>query len=371
MGTLAFFPWLKIAAPLAAGGFEMLPYRRGEPFSGEPAITSTVASVLAPYWNRFDLPGKDSVILRRTGHGLLDDLDEGDMEDLYAFSEWLALSGLSARRYFGHDGYSNRDNFRLIVQRFSGEAGGAAVVSRRRDGTTTAFAPEKYYRVIRPEHVHGNTVDVDVGLLRALLNRPEGGSTPDLYDASVTFNMANTDAPYAPPHMELILSASAFQLALGCKTTSDRELGEKFEAALTPSVETTTSSGRLGTLKNQPTNSSTVRQMWIRDLYRLRGDLAHGKVNPRFPSIWKMDEHLLLSAFVFPLVSKSLLAAAGAYVLTDDDAVSIDAFERLAADPDLGHWDPTGTCPWNAILWEAYRGRAHAAAMKALAATTP
>ena len=371
MGTLAFFPWLKIAQPLIVKGFELLPYKRGEPFSGEPSSTSTVASLLAPYWNRFDLPGKESVILRRAAHGLLEDVDEDDIEDLYTFSEWLALSGLAARRYFGHDGYSNRDHFRLIVQRFGQVGGGVALVSRRRDGTTTAYSPEKYYRVIRPEHVHEKAVPIDVGLLQALLSQPRGAAKPELYDASVTFNMANTDAPHSSPHVELILSASAFQLVLGCKTTKDRELGEKFEAALSPSVETAISAGRLGTLKNQASESATVRQTWIRDLYRLRGNLAHGKVNPRFPSIWKMDEHLLLSAFVFPLLIKSMLSVAGVYTLTNDDVASIDAFERLAVEPGLGRWDPAGPCPWNDILGKARLAQARAAAVRAVSGSAP
>jgi hypothetical protein len=365
VGSLAFFPWLKIAEPLTVGGFHLLPYHHGQPFSGDPANAATVASLLAPYWNRFDLRGEDSVILQRTGHGLLDDLDDTAFDDLYSFSEWLALSGLAARRFFRYDGYSNRDHFRLIVQKFAGDIDGAAVASRRRDGKTTTWAPAQYYRVIRPEHVHGKAVDIDVGLLLALLANSSAGTDLDLYDASVTFNMANTDAPFSPPHVELVLSASAFQHALRCKTTTDKELGERFEAAITPSAETPISAGRLGALKNPPSNSPTVRQMWIRDFYRLRGDLAHGKVNPRFPSIWKMGEHLLLSAFIFPLLVKSLLSAAGKYTLTEDDVVSIDAFEKLAVDPALGQWDPSGSCPWNEILGDVRRVRSRARLLKA------
>jgi hypothetical protein len=137
-----------------------------------------------------------------------------------------------------------------------------------------------------------------------------------------------------------------------------------------PSTQTPISAGRLGVQKNQPTKSGTVRQIWVRDLYRLRGDLAHGKVSPRFPSIWKTDEHLLLAAFVFPLLVKSLLSAAGAYTLTEGDEVSIDAFERLAVAPDLGRWTPAGECVWEDILYAVHREHADAAVLKILDAGT-
>jgi hypothetical protein len=79
-------------------------------------LAEGVCPVWWPYWNRFDLPGEHSVILRRVGHDLLDDVTEDDIEELYTFSEWLALSGLAARRCLRHDGYSNRDHFRLSRQ---------------------------------------------------------------------------------------------------------------------------------------------------------------------------------------------------------------------------------------------------------------
>jgi hypothetical protein len=365
MGALAFFPWLRLRDRLKVGAFELLPYQHGKPFSAAPSTLPAVHAILQPYWMRWDVAGRHSAILRRDGRGLLDDVNEADIEELYRFAEYVAFAGLARRRYFGHDRYWNRDHFRLIVQKFDLEQlDGTAMVSRRRDGNTTTLASRKYFKVIRPEHVHDATVSVDEGLLRVLATEQEPAAISLLYDAIVTFNLANTDAAYTLPHVELVLSANAFQRALDCRTTNDAELGERLANALTPSVVTPLSAGRLSTRQSQLPQAATVREVWVRDMYRLRNDLGHGKVTPRYPAVWSITEHLLLAAFSFPLLVKSILSSAGAYVLTSDDEVAIDAFERLAASPEPMAWDPSGTCAWAEIIGEVSDERAMAEALK-------
>jgi hypothetical protein len=150
-----------------------------------------------------------------------------------------------------------------------------------------------------------------------------------------------------------MLAANAFQLALDCKGTKDIELAQKLARSFTPSNPVPLHSGRLATRKNQIPVAPTVREVWIRDLYHLRGDLGHGKVTPAYPSIWTVREHLLLAAFSFPLVVKSILSTVGAYSLADRDIASIEAFERLVVAPDLMAWTSAGECTWSRILMEA------------------
>jgi hypothetical protein len=165
--------------------------------------------------------------------------------------------------------------------------------------------------------------------------------------------MANTDADYVRENVEVMLAANAFQRALDCKSTKDVELADNLAKSFVPSNPVPLLSGRLATQKNQIPASNSVREVWVRDLYRLRNDLGHGKVTPLYPSIWTIREHLLLAALAFPLLVKSIFSSVGAYTLIDRDIASIEAFERLAVAPDLMAWSPAGECTWSRILLDA------------------
>jgi hypothetical protein len=73
----------------------------------------------------------------------------------------------------------------------------------------------------------------------------------------------------------------------------------------------------------------TIRERWVRDLFRLRGDYAHGRVDAQYPAAWTTRDHLLLASFVVPLILKLELAGRGLYTFKDSDSDGIDAFEAL------------------------------------------
>jgi hypothetical protein len=72
-----------------------------------------------------------------------------------------------------------------------------------------------------------------------------------------------------------------------------------------------------------------LRQVWIRDLHRLRGSLAHGRLSARYPSIWTPREHLILATFAFTMILKTRMVDRSIYSLTSIDVDGIDAFEQL------------------------------------------
>jgi hypothetical protein len=353
MGWVAFLPWLRLTAPVKVGRYDLLPYDAKGSFADAGSI-EIVRSLLAPYCQRFDLAGRFSTVVRRDGKIVCDDnISDEELNELFRFSEYLAFAGLAERRYFDHVDYWNRDHFRLIVQKFAGTDGGTVLLTRRRDGSTNNLVPAEYFKVVRPTHVGDARVTIDSRFLQALLSEPLDADRPGLHDAIVTFNMANTDADYVRDNVEVMLAANAFQRALDCKGTKDVELAKNLAKSFTPSNPVPLLSGRLATQKNQIPASSTVREVWVRDLYRLRNDLGHGKVTPIYRSIWTVREHLLLAAFAFPLLVKSIFSSVGAYTLADRDIASIEAFERLAIAPDLMAWSPGGECTWSRILFEA------------------
>jgi hypothetical protein len=349
VGTLAFFPWLRLAAPLRVGAFELVPYVRGQ-YTGPDA--GAIDLVTAPYREVPDTPIREAVLLRLGENDLVADLDEKQLDAIFAFGEMIALAGLSRRRFFFHSGYSNRDHYRLVVQRFDEPGKGTLLKLRRRDGVNNVFVTAAVHRVPCPRHVHPEQVDLDVPLLEALVACRDHANAPDFVDSMITFNLANTDSSTMSPHVELVLMSGALEKVLGCRSGKDDDLARAFEPAIAPRQSVARPAcPRLGS-STKFSKSTTVRDVWIRDLFVLRGDLAHGKVAQQYPSIWAVREHLLLASFIFPLVMKAQLTKHSLYCLSEEDRLQVDAFERLACARDL--FTPTdkfrNRFPWNDIL---------------------
>lgn len=351
MSTLAFFPWLQLTSGFAVGDFELIPYER-DTFAGPDA--AAVDSILRPYEEVAGLSVRDATLLRVLPGWLTDDLTETQTSAAFTFAQMLSFAGLAVRRFFDHTGYCNHDYFQFIVQGYDDPSRGVSVVTRRRDGSTRNLVLASVNRVARPDHVHGGRVAIDLRLLSALHACQGHANAAEFIDSMLTFNMANTDSSSVSPHLELVLSSGAFERVLGCRNGNHNDLANAFLTALVPSVDITRDKcARLRAYAKKFPKATTVREVWIRDLFNLRGDLAHGKVGPEYPSIWSIGEHLLLAAYVFPFVMKVRLANDALYTLTDQDRAGIEAFEHLACaenlfaharDPDVDWFQ------WNEVL---------------------
>jgi hypothetical protein len=204
------------------------------------------------------------------------------------------------------------------------------------------------------DHVRPTEVVLDKRLLEALLVARDKDGADVLVDAIVSYNLANTDAAGISLHVELVLMSGALERVLGCKGGSDKALAQAFTTALKPSTDLGRNTcDRIKAAAGRFPRAQTIREVWIRDLYALRGDLAHGKVAQKYPSIWTLHEHLLLASFAFPLVVKSLMVSTGACSLTESDEVAIDSFEPLLCVKELmTPLDEHGMqWPWNEVLW--------------------
>jgi hypothetical protein len=91
---------------------------------------------------------------------------------------------------------------------------------------------------------------------------------------------------------------------------------------------------------------ATLREIWLRDLCNLRGNVAHGKIGAQYSPIWSIRNHLLLASHVFPLLLKAFLAQKGSYTLTAGDQFEIDHFELRACED---HFASSKHHPWNAV----------------------
>src|SRR5918997_954773 len=218
MSMLAFFPWLRLKESIVVGEFELVPYLRGhQPAGRGTQLQGTLDRVLAPYYYG-DQPIVSATLVRVDKTEFTRDFTEEDRAALFALSELLATSGLAAREYFAYGGYQNRDNFRLVIQAFAASDGGAAITSRRRDGSTTNYWPEGSYRVQKPEHIPlDGTNCLDRPLLEALVRARDSDQWERIYEALLSFNLANTDNAEMSEHIEVVLFTGAFERRLDCR----------------------------------------------------------------------------------------------------------------------------------------------------------
>jgi len=355
MGMLAFFPWITLETQLNHGEFRLLPFERGRsPAGPDTPLQRTIDEVLLSYCSRPDHPVRAAVILTHEGRpDFTADLTAEDIASYFVFGDSFAFSALAARTFFD-TGYANTDCYRLVIQAFRAESRSVAVESRRRDGSTVSLHPAGSFTESRPHHVSITATKVDQHLLLGLLNARARGDWDRYYEAIANFNLANTDSQQIPIHTEAVLLIGALQRALNCRSSDVNELCERLHDLFKPSAPkspttcraTSPDPGVMAKFQRGP----SVTDGWIRDFCALRGNLAHGRLTPVYPSIWNVHEHLLLGAFLFPLVVKLVLAREGLYSLTETDRVDIDLFEELAC---VRHFDrdytPGATAPWREI----------------------
>lgn len=334
MSMIAFFPWLKIKSDFDLGDIELKIFK----VSGQQEVTENGRQiiydrVIKHYLNRSNNPIEKCTIVLQKDKNILEDIDENERDFLFSFAEILAFSGLSKREFFGFGfGYCNRDDFSFVIQSFTKDSDGVTMVSRRRDGSTKNFVSGDVYRVTMPFNITSNEVEIDIDLIQALLQIQKKSQDiwPRFSDAIFFFNRANTDSNQITEHQEIVMTISAFERLLNCRSGSEKELIEKFlEVFITEDILNVSQSKRL---KNSgfKGNDKTLKEIWLKDFFRMRGEYAHGRRLSKRPIIWLPHEHLLLGSYVFPLLFKILLSKNGFYKLVEDDIDDINLFEQLA-----------------------------------------
>lgn len=357
MPALAFFPWFAIEEETTIGDFELLPYERGQkPFASNAGDQDSADSILGHYFSHRKRQISSATIVKLKDREVFDSPTEDERNALFSFSQLIAFGGLARREFFSQFGnYCNSGHFQLVLQHFRQPETGVLLTTRRRDGTSDQF--HTAYRKDTPEHVQLGLVPIvlDLPLLRALLDvQGRGNNWPDFAESILSFNLANSDSSDVHEVIEAVLLVSAHERLLGCNHGKEDDLATGLVRCLSPPksinalhcarLAPVIQSGRF------PARAETVREVWVRDFFRLRGDLAHGKVQqPRYPAVWSLKEHLLLGSFVFPLIVRSMLVKEGFYSLTKEDQIALRAFEKLAC-AKLFAQDETEDWPWTRIF---------------------
>ena len=355
MGTLSFFPWLRLDEPIDVGPIHLVQYKReSRPGGADQAVVDIVTE---PYWQARSQPIRAATLFRYDDKGLLDELAEEDIPVLFELASLVTAAGLSARDFFRWK-YWNRDNFYFTVQRYSDPGRGSFIQTRRLDGSNNIYIPQPQLVVAQPIHTVGTSeARVDADLLAALLRLRDCPDWPRFREALHGYNLASTDSADLPIETALILINGALEQLLGSDSGREADIVAKFLARFRPRETVEVSyCDRFRDGRSTPVSKyDTVRERWIRDIFRLRGDFAHGRVDAKYPSAWTTREHLLLASFVVPLLLKLELADRELYTLTNADPDGIDAFEALCCADHFTEAEDDGSVdlPWHEILSHA------------------
>lgn len=340
---VAFLPWCPIDKEYSMDGIKLTPYSRSD-------LTEEI--------NNLGLKGADKIfdIYRDLKNQPLEKIAlveyQGEIffnnfeSQLFEISELIELAcftALSKRNFFDGSNYCNRDHFTLYIQKFKIPLEGITFETPlvRGAGNKLSFCDElDKLSITMPEHIGlagVKTISLAEDLLKGLLNLRKKLINTDSkgwkrwqewISAIECFNWANTDKVNLPYAIEWVLMAGAFEKILDAESEAEN-VAEKFKKVIEPLKDYYPANGFKR--KSNKFKSFPLRQEWMREFYRLRGNLAHGSLTPKQPDMaWKVNEHLTLARIAFPLVVKVLLEEEGLYHLTEEDRVYISAFEEIA-----------------------------------------
>lgn len=335
MKTICFYPWINLDADVALpDGSALVPYQRGrKPFgNGSPAQRAADA-VLFPYRTRFDFPIDEAVLWARNQQDVFAEIDEPDLQQIRTVSEYLAFDALARRHFFSQPrSYCSRGHFRLVVQTFNpDDPTTVATVTRRRDGRSLAAWSVADLHEQMPAHLRRQYQYVpDEQLVHALWATR---SDEDLLDALCCFNQANTDSTDFPASAEITLLVSAFERIVHSEPgkVSSFKKGFLDLAMVEPSIPCSEfPSDRRASYEKTKRRARTILEVWLEDLFALRGNTAHGKNPERYrAALWTIHEHLLLATFAFPPLVGRRLEGSGVMAFRESDSRCLTALESL------------------------------------------
>jgi hypothetical protein len=333
MGTLVFMPWAVVSKGGCVGEFELKPVlldsKTGNDRDWLPA-TDEMSRILRAYRTPPDIPLRQATLVRFVDREFASDLTEPEIDRLFTLSEAVAFTGLSGRTFFSYGGYSNRDSYLLIAQRFVPKQGGVSIVQRRRHGRLTIGIPEGLWSTRQEPHVERlEHFDLDYGLATVVLGEMDASAE---FDRAVrSFNEANTDRSVSSEAQELVSTVSAFQQLFGIRKGKTDDTTEEFVRCLEQIVPAGNPSPEKAKVQERMRRGKSLRAVWMDDLGVLRGNVGHGHAPTVYPSAWTAQEQLLLAAYIFPLLVKLHLAKVGKRPISEDEEDDLAIFDLLLA----------------------------------------
>jgi hypothetical protein len=260
-----------------------------------------------------------------------------------AAADILAVTAMSNQRFFQQlSPHVNATNFRPIFQGVSQDSDRIALFVRRRGSSLNVggyhFDDVKFQMPLSAYHTECPQLPKRFcdAVNRARTRRT--ATWVALEESLPLFLLGHAETPELPDEACVMLSAIALERLLEA-TGSALQLSEKFSLLWQPYTRLKISSAK----RVRPDNNNhrkvqanwAIHQKWAKELYEVRSSVAHRGPVSGYTQNWKPSQHLVIAAFVYPLLVKLRLAAEGFYTLDDKEMGACDALDELL-DSDWG-----------------------------------
>lgn len=385
MAILLFTPWYDIHQAVNIGRYNIVPFDTSTTnahLSGN--IDTDAKIILSSYLNQAYTPSqtrenrvkKLSLILWTNG-----DYDGDEIEVLQYV---VSFAGICDRLFLGGDRYLCSDNFKIVVQNYPTPITtpfDPSITTSKKYGTMTIGFSADIFREVKPRYIEhqsipGNTnfrlifnEEVAQCLWQFYLSTDGKQSVwmENIFPSLFSFHQANTDGN--SQQTDCIYSEAAFEKLFLGNGHGEQNLVNNvlaFIQSKNVNFEAVTSTTRnwqsitYRPQRNQPAVScNSIFEAWLRELVRLRNKYAHGGHTHQGSLVWSQWEHLLLSAFIFPLLLKLYISqfdGSITYTISNDDIKRVRIIEQMLAESNYAQETRphSGTTRWGKILSDAY-----------------
>jgi hypothetical protein len=326
-------PWYLIPTQAQFGLFTLHPLVIGTPNPNIATVQNDAEAILACYLERpftsTDVQNRRGELPVRRATIITSAAPQLTASDLVALQYISALCGI-ADRTFSNSLYLCSENLHITVQPYKSpivRPFTPTVGTRTKTGNAGRVFTAGLFREAKPWHVaqqqiNGNptfNLHFDSTLAQTLwaFHSSQGPRKAHwdrhLFPSLFSFYFANTDG--LTEQIECVYSHTAIErLLLGPRHKENvlvttalalfQSKGIHFSA-----FQNTTRNWQTITFhqNSQVVQSQSIFEAWLREFTRLRNCFAHGNYSNFGPQVWTVSEHLLLSAYVFPLLLKLIL----------------------------------------------------------------
>jgi hypothetical protein len=371
---IAFFPWLflKEAVTLGPLTFQNFRDQRGVTSPSLAELGGSLDKILQGYVDMRGRPVGICVLVTHASRTPAWDLADEDHELVARYANILFLCGMAKNDYNTNMGcYTNASTFQFVRQRFAAPVEFIAFSTRRRDGSTMdgGYRHGDVKFPIPPQSKSVRDTCIDTTLAHALAAAIDANShaAQRVLAALVFFSLANTDSDVMQQEAEVILMGSAYEQLLDVEASA-RALNAAIGKLLSPYASIKVAEAlkhRPGIVIEQKYEAAQqtwpVHRKWAQEFYQLRNDYTHGNDVGARTWGWQPLEHLVMAAFLFPVIVKVLLSKEGYYQLTEDDEGALRAIDKLLI---VNRWGQRVGSHSNATAWqETFRKSIHNLAM--------
>ncbi len=338
--TAVLLPWLKLGCDLRISKYLFLKWPRQDDKFGE--FTQSLNGICGMYKYIDGQVESPQTIMMDSSLALFERV-EGEERQAFQEAVTILTAALIGENEFftGFGNYVNSSLTELHFQNFSIGEDWVAFTSYKRDGYTTDMGYEfNEVTISTPPGCRTRTgcKGIDQAWLDTLGKTLEKSTPLDrlVIEGADLFRQSSTDSPSVLPATEIVMLANAFDRlfpdANGKHRLSkavSRELADWLDIQDKDSHRLSSKGIVPSEIYSDYSEEGDLVRFWIFELYALRNDYVHGNDSMRHKWAWLPAEHLLMGAYIFPLLLKVLMSKEKRYELSQEDVYKLYAIDDL------------------------------------------